>query len=90
MRVDRQFSSPRVRPNDALLCQTDLAPGLNAGNSECSFPSSLTMAVHAVGSRFAKTPLRDDGFDLAAIRAAINEDTRIVFRRILQSDRNHG
>lgn len=62
----------------ALLCQTMLAPGLNAVTSECSF-LIYDMAVHAVGADLRKTPLRDDGFDLAAIRAAINEDTRIVF-----------
>ena len=62
----------------ALLCHTMLAPGLNAVTSECSF-LIYDMAVRAVGAELRKAPLHGDGFDLAAIRAAINEDTRIVF-----------
>jgi histidinol-phosphate aminotransferase len=62
----------------AFLCHTMLAPGLNAVTSECSF-LIYDMAVRAVGAELRKAPLHGDGFDLAAIRAAINEDTRIVF-----------
>ena len=64
----------------ALLCQTMLAPGLNAVTSERSF-IVYAMAVHAAGAQLIQTPMRkdDDGFDLDAILAAINEDTRIVF-----------
>lgn len=62
----------------ALLCQTMLAPGLNAVTSERSFVV-YPMAVHAAGARLIETPMRDDGFDLSAILNAINEDTRIVF-----------
>ena len=62
----------------ALLCQTMLAPGLNAVTSERSF-IVYAMAVHASGAQLIETPMRDDGFDLAAILDAINEDTRIVF-----------
>jgi histidinol-phosphate aminotransferase len=61
-----------------LLCQTMLAPGLNAVSSERSF-IVYAMAVHASGAQLIETPTRDDGFDLAAILEAINEDTRIVF-----------
>jgi len=61
-----------------LLCQTMLGPGLNAVTSERSFVV-YAMAVHASGARLVETPMRDDGFDLAAILNAINEDTRIVF-----------
>lgn len=62
----------------SLLCQTMLAPGLNAITSERSFVV-YGMAVHASGGQLIETPMRDDHFDLAAILDAINEDTRIVF-----------
>ncbi len=61
-----------------LLCQTMLGPGLNAVTSERSF-IVYAMAVHASGAQLIETPMRDDGFDLASILDAINEDTRIVF-----------
>jgi histidinol-phosphate aminotransferase len=61
-----------------LLCQTLLSPGLNAVTSEKSF-IVYSMAVHATGAQFVETPMLNDGFDLDAILAAINEDTRIVF-----------
>ncbi|HET6180486.1 MAG TPA: histidinol-phosphate transaminase [Candidatus Sulfotelmatobacter sp.] len=61
-----------------LLCQTMLAPGLNAVTSERSFVC-YAMAVHASGGQLIETPMREDGFDLAAILDAINEDTRLVF-----------
>jgi histidinol-phosphate aminotransferase len=62
----------------SLLCQTMLAPGLNAVTSERSF-IVYAMAVRAAGAELIEAPMREDGFDLAAILAAINEDTRIVF-----------
>ena len=62
----------------SLLCQTMLAPGLNAVTSERSF-IVYSMAVQAAGAQLIETPMRDNGFDLAAILDAINEDTRIVF-----------
>jgi histidinol-phosphate aminotransferase len=61
-----------------LLCQTMLAPGLNAVTSERSF-IVYAMAVHAVGAQLIEAPMREDGFDLGAILEAINEDTRVVF-----------
>ncbi len=61
-----------------LLCQTMLAPGLNAVTSERSF-IVYAMAVHASGAQLIEAPMRGDGFDLSAILDAINEDTRIVF-----------
>ncbi len=61
-----------------LLCQTMLAPGLNAVTSERSFVV-YSMAVRAVGAQLIEAPMRDDGFDLNAILEAINEDTRLVF-----------
>jgi histidinol-phosphate aminotransferase len=69
----------------ALLCQTMLAPGLNAVTSERSF-IIYTMAVHATGAKLIQVPMhqvpmRKDKheFDLDAILAAINQHTRLIF-----------
>jgi histidinol-phosphate aminotransferase len=62
----------------SLLCQTLLAPGMNAVTSERSF-IIYSMAVRAVGARLIEAPMRNDGFDLEAILAAIDSNTRIVF-----------
>jgi len=62
----------------SLLCQTMLAPGRNAVTSERSF-IVYSMAVQATGAQLIEAPMREDGFDLAAILDAINEDTRLVF-----------
>jgi len=62
----------------SLLCQTLLAPGLNAVTSACSF-IVYAMLVRASGARLIETPLREDGFDLDAILQAINPETRLVF-----------
>jgi len=62
----------------SLLCQTMLGPGLNAVTSERSFIVYST-AVQAVGARLIEVPMRGNEFDLAAILAAINDDTRLVF-----------
>src|SRR5580765_118841 len=61
-----------------LLCQTMLAPGRNAVTSEQSF-IVYSMAVHATGAQLIEAPMREDRFDLAALLAAINEETRLVF-----------
>jgi histidinol-phosphate aminotransferase len=61
-----------------LLCQTMLAPGLNAVTSERSFVV-YAIAVHATGARLIETPMRDDTFDLDAMLDAIDGNTRIVF-----------
>ena len=42
----------------ALLCQTMLAPGLNAVTSERSF-IVYGMAVHATGAQLIETPMRE-------------------------------
>jgi histidinol-phosphate aminotransferase len=62
----------------SLLCHTMLAPGLNAVTSERSF-IVYGMLVHATGAQLIQTPMRDDAFDLDAILAAINPQTRLVF-----------
>ena len=62
----------------ALLCHTLLSPGLSAITSERSF-IVYSMAVHASGAQLIETPMREDGIDLEAILAAVNEHTRIIF-----------
>jgi histidinol-phosphate aminotransferase len=62
----------------SLLCQTLLAPGLNAVTSERSFVV-YPMAVQAAGARLVEAPMRGDSFDLEAILAAIDANTRMVF-----------
>ncbi len=61
----------------SLLCHTLLAPELNAVTSEKSF-IVYGMAVRATGAELIETPTRDDGFDLSAIRDAVDEQTRLV------------
>jgi histidinol-phosphate aminotransferase len=61
-----------------VIARTLLRPGLNAVTSACSF-ISYPMAVRAAGGTLVATPLRDCGYDLDAILAAINDNTRIVF-----------
>ncbi len=61
-----------------LLCHTLLAHGLNAVTSERSF-IVYSMAAQAAGARLIEVPMRDDSFDLEAILAAIDSNTRIVF-----------
>ena len=61
-----------------LICQTMLAPGLNAVTSERSF-IVYAAVVHAAGAQLIEAPMQNDGIDLDAILAAINHDTRLVF-----------
>jgi histidinol-phosphate aminotransferase len=61
-----------------LLCQTLLTPGLNAVTSERSF-LVYSLAAQAAGGHLIEAPMREDGFDLEAILARIDADTRIVF-----------
>jgi histidinol-phosphate aminotransferase len=62
----------------SLLCQTLLGPGLNAVTSERSF-IVYSMVVQAAGARLIEAPMQHDRFDLDAILAAIDTNTRIVF-----------
>lgn len=62
----------------SLLCQTLLAPGLNAVTSECSF-IVYSLAVQAAGAHLVEVPMQGDSFDLEAILAAVDSNTRIVF-----------
>jgi histidinol-phosphate aminotransferase len=62
-----------------ILARTLLAPGLglNCITSEHSF-ISYTIVTQAAGGRLIRTPMRDHAYDLNAIAAAINGDTRMV------------
>jgi histidinol-phosphate aminotransferase len=62
----------------SLLCQTLLAPGLNAVTSERSF-IVYSMAVQAASGRLIEVAMQDDHFNLEAILAAIDANTRMVF-----------
>jgi histidinol-phosphate aminotransferase len=62
----------------SLLCQTLLAPGLNAVTSQRSFVI-YSQIVRATGAQLIETPMREDTFDLAAILDAITADTRLIF-----------
>jgi histidinol-phosphate aminotransferase len=62
----------------ASMARALLRPGLNAVTSACSF-IVYPMAVRATGATLVETPLRDGGYDLAAILAAVGDDTRLVF-----------
>ena len=62
----------------AILCQTLLGPGRNAVTSERSF-IVYPLAVRATGADLIQTPMREDSFDLEAILAAIDENTRLIF-----------
>lgn len=61
-----------------IMARTLLAPGLEAITSERSF-IVYPVVTRAVGARFTTIPMRGDSYDLDAILAAINPDTRLVF-----------
>ena len=61
-----------------IITRTLLAPGLNAITSERSF-IVYPIATKAAGGQLIEVPMRDSGFDLDAIAAAIDHNTRLVF-----------
>jgi len=61
-----------------MMARMMLAPGLNAVTSECSF-ISYPLVTQAAGATLVKVPMRDYGYDLDGILAAIDENTRLVF-----------
>jgi histidinol-phosphate aminotransferase len=61
-----------------IIARTLLSPGLNAVTSARSF-IIYPIATKAAGGRLIEVAMRDDGFDLDAIAAAIDGNTRIVF-----------
>lgn len=60
-----------------ILARTLLAPGFNCITSERSF-ISYPIVTRAAGGELITTPMRRDTYDLDAIAAAINDDTRVV------------
>lgn len=60
-----------------ILARTLLAPGLNCITSERSF-ISYPIVTQAAGGELITTPMRQDTYDLNAIAAAVNDNTRVV------------
>jgi histidinol-phosphate aminotransferase len=61
-----------------IVARTLLSPGLNAITSERSF-IVYPIATQAAGGRLIRVPMRDNGFDLTAIAAAVDQHTRILY-----------
>ena len=61
-----------------VIARTLLRPGLNAITSERSF-IIYPIAVKAAGGRLITTPMKNDAYDLDAIAAAIDAETRVIF-----------
>ncbi|HYN15856.1 MAG TPA: histidinol-phosphate transaminase [Terriglobales bacterium] len=61
-----------------VIARTLLRPGLNAITSERSF-IIYPIATTAAGGRLITVPMKNDTYDLDAIAATIDADTRIIF-----------
>lgn len=61
-----------------IIARTLLSPGLNAITSERSF-IVYPVATQAAGGKLIQVPMRNDGFDLDAIAAAVDQHTRIIY-----------
>ncbi len=61
-----------------IIARTLLSPGLNAITSERSF-IVYPIATQAAGGRLIRVPTLNDGFDLNAIAAAVDQHTRIIY-----------
>lgn len=61
-----------------IIARTLLAPGLNAITSERSF-IVYPIATQAAGGKLVLVPMADHGYDLHAIAAAIDRNTRIIY-----------
>ncbi|MGZ7100145.1 MAG: histidinol-phosphate transaminase [Candidatus Angelobacter sp.] len=60
-----------------VVARTLLVPGTNCISSERSF-ISYPVITRSIGARFIEAPMRNDAYDLDAIAAAIDEETRVV------------
>jgi histidinol-phosphate aminotransferase len=60
-----------------VLARTLLAPGTNCVSSERSF-ISYPLVTRTTGACYIQAPMRNDSYDLDAIAAAVNEQTRVV------------
>jgi histidinol-phosphate aminotransferase len=61
-----------------IIARTLLSPGLNAVTSERSF-IVYPIATKAAGGELIEVGMREHGFDLDAVAAAVTPNTRIVF-----------
>jgi len=61
-----------------IMARTLLSPGLNAITSERSF-IVYPIATQAAGGKLITVAMREDGFDLPAIAAAIDGNTRLIY-----------
>jgi histidinol-phosphate aminotransferase len=61
-----------------IIARTLLSPGLNAITSERSF-IVYPIATQAAGGQLIQVPMRNNGFDLNAIVAAVDQHTRIIY-----------
>jgi histidinol-phosphate aminotransferase len=61
-----------------IMARTLLSPGLNAVTSERSF-IVYPIATQAAGGQLIQVPMRRDGFDLDAVAAAVDGNTRIIY-----------
>jgi len=60
------------------LARILLRPGLNAITSRLSF-IIYPIATQASGGSLVQVPMRDNGFDLEAITAAVDQNTRLIY-----------
>jgi len=61
-----------------IIARTLLRPGLKAVASERSF-IVYSIATSMAGGQLVQVPMREGGFDLDAIAAAVDGDTRVIF-----------
>ncbi len=61
-----------------IMARTLLSPGLNAITSERSF-IVYPIATQAAGGKLILAPMKNDGYDLEAVVAAIDHNTRIIY-----------
>jgi histidinol-phosphate aminotransferase len=61
-----------------IIARTLLSPGLNAITSERSF-IVYPIATQAAGGQLIQVPMHRDSFDLEAVAAAVDGNTRIVY-----------
>jgi histidinol-phosphate aminotransferase len=61
-----------------IVARTLLSPGLSAITSERSF-IVYPIATQAAGGRLIQVPMREDGFDLNGVAAAVDQHTRIIY-----------
>jgi histidinol-phosphate aminotransferase len=61
-----------------IMARALLGPGKNAVTSERSF-IVYPIVTKATGAKFVQVPTRENGYDLEAIAAAVDRNTRLIF-----------